>query len=103
MAKKTQFTSKKSPSKKSNYSKQSSNKQGSIEQIGTVVQELSNGMFKVELDTGHQLICHLSGKIRTNYIRIVSGDQAKIEISPYDLTKGRITVRMRKDESSDNK
>lgn len=61
---------------------------------GTVIEALSNAMFKVELDNGVEIICHLSGKLRMNYIKILPGDRVKIEMSPYDLTKGRIAVRL---------
>jgi translation initiation factor IF-1 len=65
-------------------------KQTSIEQDGTIVEALSNAMFKVELENGHQLIAHISGKMRMNYIKILPGDKVKLELSPYDLSKGRI-------------
>ena len=64
-----------------------------IEIEGTVVEKLPNAMFKVELENGHQLIAHVSGKIRMNFIRILPGDKVTIEMSPYDLTKGRIIWR----------
>ncbi|KEO75020.1 translation initiation factor IF-1 [Anditalea andensis] len=68
-------------------------KQTSIEQDGTIVEALSNAMFKVELENGHQLIAHISGKMRMNYIKILPGDRVKLEMSPYDLSKGRIVYR----------
>ena len=68
-------------------------KQSSIEQDGTIVEALSNAMFRVELQNGHQLIAHISGKMRMNYIKILPGDRIKVEMSPYDLSKGRITYR----------
>jgi translation initiation factor IF-1 len=68
-------------------------KQSSIEQDGTIVEALSNAMFRVELQNGHQLIAHISGKMRMNYIKILPGDKVKIEMSPYDLSKGRIVYR----------
>jgi len=68
-------------------------KQTSIEQDGTIVEALSNAMFKVELENGHQLIAHISGKMRMTYIKILPGDKAKLELSPYDLSKGRIVYR----------
>jgi translation initiation factor IF-1 len=68
-------------------------KQNAITQDGTIVQELSNAMFKVELENGIEIICHISGKIRMNYIRLTTGDKVKVEMSPYDLTKGRICYR----------
>ena len=68
-------------------------KESSIELDGVIVEALSNAMFRVELPNGHQLIAHISGKMRMNYIRILPGDKVKLEMSPYDLTKGRITYR----------
>lgn len=68
-------------------------KQTSIEQDGVIVEALSNAMFKVELENGHNIIAHISGKMRMHYIRILPGDKVKVEMSPYDLTKGRITFR----------
>jgi translation initiation factor IF-1 len=68
-------------------------KQASIEQDGTVIESLGNAMFKVELENGHVIIAHISGKMRMHYIKILPGDKVKLEMSPYDLTKGRITYR----------
>jgi translation initiation factor IF-1 len=68
-------------------------KQLSIEQDGTVIESLGNAMFRVELENGHIIIAHISGKMRMHYIKILPGDKVKLEISPYDLTKGRITFR----------
>ncbi len=68
-------------------------KQASIEQDGTVKEALSNAMFRVELENGHEIIAVISGKMRMHYIRILPGDKVKIEMSPYDLTRGRITYR----------
>ncbi|MFH2094296.1 MAG: translation initiation factor IF-1 [Bacteroidota bacterium] len=68
-------------------------KQPSIEQDGTIVEALSNAMFRVELENGHVIIAHISGKMRMHYIKILPGDKVRIEMSPYDLTKGRITFR----------
>jgi translation initiation factor IF-1 len=68
-------------------------KQASIEQDGTIIEALSNAMFRVELENGHILIAHISGKMRMNYIKILPGDRVKVEMSPYDLTKGRISFR----------
>ena len=62
-----------------------------IEVEGTVVEAMPNAMFKVELANGHQLLAHISGKLRMNFIRILPGDKVTLEMSPYDLTKGRIT------------
>ena len=64
-----------------------------IEFEGTVVENLPNAMFKVKLENGHEILAHISGKLRMNYIKILPGDKVKIELSPYDLTKGRITWR----------
>ena len=64
-----------------------------IEMTGTVVEKLPNAMFQVELENGHQVLAHICGKLRTNFIRILPGDQVKVALSPYDLTKGRITWR----------
>jgi translation initiation factor IF-1 len=68
-------------------------KQTSIEQDGTVVESLGNAMFRVELENGHVIIAHISGKMRMHYIKILPGDRVKLQMSPYDLTKGRITFR----------
>jgi translation initiation factor IF-1 len=68
-------------------------KQLSIEQDGTVVESLGNAMFRVELENGHIITAHISGKMRMHYIKILPGDRVKLEMSPYDLTKGRITFR----------
>ena len=64
-----------------------------IEMEGKVVEALPNAMFQVELPNGHQIIAHISGKMRMNFIRIYPGDKVTIELSPYDLTRGRITWR----------
>ncbi|MGN6645346.1 MAG: translation initiation factor IF-1 [Cytophaga sp.] len=68
-------------------------KQASIEQDGKILEALSNAMFRVELSNGHQVIAHISGKMRMNYIKILPGDKVRMEMSPYDLTKGRIVFR----------
>lgn len=68
-------------------------KQKAIEQDGTIIESLSNAMFKVELENGHTIIAHISGKMRMHYIKILPGDKVKVEMSPYDLTKGRICYR----------
>lgn len=68
-------------------------KQSSIEQEGTIIETLPNAMFKVELENGHVIIAHISGKMRMNYIKILPGDRVKVEMSPYDLSKGRISFR----------
>lgn len=64
-----------------------------IETEGVVIDAQPNAMFKVKIETGHEIFAHISGKIRTNYIKILPGDKVKVEISPYDLTRGRITWR----------
>ena len=68
-------------------------KQSAIEQEGVIVETLPNAMFKVELENGHVIIAHISGKMRMNYIKILPGDKVKVEMTPYDLTKGRISFR----------
>jgi translation initiation factor IF-1 len=68
-------------------------KTGTIEQDGVIKEALSNAMFRVELENGHVITAHISGKMRMNWIRILPGDKVKVEMSPYDLTKGRITFR----------
>lgn len=65
----------------------------SIEMEGTVIEPLPNAMFRVELDNGHKVLAHISGKMRMHYIRILPGDRVVVELSPYDLTRGRITYR----------
>jgi translation initiation factor IF-1 len=77
-------------------------KQSNIEATGEVTQELGNSMFRVLLDSGHEIICTISGKIRKNYIRIMTGDSVKVEISPYDLTKGRIVLRLTQKNNNNN-
>ena len=68
-------------------------KEDVLELEGTVVENLPNAMFKVELENGHQILAHISGKLRMNFIKILPGDKETIEMSPYDLTRGRITWR----------
>ena len=68
-------------------------KQSAIEKDGTIIEALSNAMFRVELDNGHVIIAHISGKMRMHYIRILPGDKVRVEMSPNDLTKGRISFR----------
>jgi translation initiation factor IF-1 len=68
-------------------------KEGAIELEGTVVEPLPNAMFRVELENGHNVLAHISGKMRMHYIRILPGDTVIVELSPYDLTRGRITYR----------
>jgi translation initiation factor IF-1 len=67
-----------------------------IEAVGIVTEALPNAMFKVKLDTGHEVLAHISGKMRMYYIRILLGDRVQVELSPYDLTRGRITYRFKK-------
>ena len=68
-------------------------KEDVIEEEGVVVESLPNTNFKVELENGHQILAHISGKLRMNYIKILPGDKVKVELSPYDLNRGRITWR----------
>ena len=68
-------------------------KQSAIEQDGTIVEALSNAIFRVELENGHEIIAHISGKMRMHYIKILPGDKIRVEMSPYDLSKGRIVFR----------
>ncbi|MFH1640448.1 MAG: translation initiation factor IF-1 [Candidatus Omnitrophota bacterium] len=67
-----------------------------IETEGKVLEALPNAMFRVELENGHVVLAHLSGKMRMNFIRILPGDKVKLELSPYDLSRGRITFRVKK-------
>lgn len=68
-------------------------KEENIEMTGTVIETLPNTMFRVELENGHQINAHISGRMRKHYIRILTGDKVKVEMTPYDLTKGRIIFR----------
>lgn len=68
-------------------------KQASIEQDGLIIEALSNAKFRVELENGHVITAHISGKMRMHYIKILPGDKVKVAMSPYDLTQGRITLR----------
>jgi len=70
-------------------------KEEHLELEGTVIETLPNTMFRVQLDNGHIITAHISGKMRKNYIRILTGDKVTVEMTPYDLTKGRITYRAR--------
>ncbi len=70
-------------------------KQDVIELEGTVIEPLPNAMFRVELDNGHKVLAHISGKMRMHFIRILPGDKVTVELSPYDLSRGRITYRKR--------
>ncbi len=68
-------------------------KEDQIQMTGTVIDTLPNTMFRVELENGHTVVAHISGKMRKNYIKILTGDTVQVELTPYDLTKGRITFR----------
>ena len=70
-------------------------KRDAIEVEGTVIEPLPNTMFAVELENGHRVLAHISGKLRMNFIRILPGDRVRVELSPYDLTRGRITYRLK--------
>ena len=70
-------------------------KTGNIEQDGVIKEALSNAMFRVELENGHMIVAHISGKMRMHYIKILPGDKVTVEMSPYDLTRGRITYRVK--------
>lgn len=70
-------------------------KAGVIEFEGTIRESLPNAMFRVELDNGHKVLAHISGKIRKNFIKILPGDRVRVELTPYDLTRGRITYRIK--------
>ncbi|MBY0356917.1 MAG: translation initiation factor IF-1 [Candidatus Obscuribacterales bacterium] len=70
-------------------------KQGVIEFEGTIRESLPNAMFRVELENGHKVLAHISGKIRKNFIKILPGDRVRVELTPYDLTRGRITYRIK--------
>jgi translation initiation factor IF-1 len=70
-------------------------KEEAIEVQGTVVEPLPNAMFRVELENGHRVLAHISGKMRMHFIKILPGDKVTVELSPYDLTRGRITYRMK--------
>jgi translation initiation factor IF-1 len=70
-------------------------REDAIEVEGKVVEALRNAMFRVELENGHEVLAHVSGRLRQNYIRVLPGDRVRMELSPYDLTRGRITYRLR--------
>lgn len=78
-------------------------KEDQIEMEGTVVDTLPNTMFRVQLENGHVVIAHISGKMRKNYIRILKGDKVTVQLTPYDLTKGRISFRSRDGKSPSEK
>ena len=73
-------------------------KEENIEAEGTVVESLPNAMFRVELSNGHKILAHISGKMRMHYIRILPGDKVTVDMSPYDLTRGRITYRVKSND-----
>lgn len=73
-----------------------------IKLTGKVVEALPNAQFKVELENGHSIIAHVSGKMRKHYIRLVPGDKVEVELTPYDLTKGRISFRLKDDSPKSN-
>ncbi len=77
-------------------------KEDQIEVNGTVIDTLPNTMFRVELENGHIITAHISGKMRKNYIRILKGDSVTVELTPYDLTKGRITFRDKEKKKEEN-
>ena len=70
-------------------------KKDAIEVEGTVIEPLANTMFSIELENGHRVLAHISGKLRMNFIRILPGDRVRVELSPYDLSRGRITYRLK--------
>ncbi len=74
--------------------RQETEKEKGIVMEGEVVEALPNGMFRVQLEGGHEVLAHISGKMRINFIRILPGDKVKVELSPYDLTRGRIVYRL---------
>ncbi len=74
--------------------KQEHEKEKGIVMEGEVVEALPNGMFRVQLEGGHEVLAHISGKMRINFIRILPGDKVRVELSPYDLTRGRIVYRL---------
>lgn len=77
-------------------------KEDQIEMEGTVIDTLPNTMFRVQLENGHVVIAHISGKMRKNYIRILKGDKVTVQLTPYDLTKGRISFRSRDNKGGGN-
>ena len=81
------------PDTRKEKSKENSGKEDAIEVMATVVEPLPNAMFRVELENKHQVLAHISGKMRKNFIRILPGDRVAVELSPYDLNRGRITYR----------
>jgi len=92
--KKTYFNTRKKPTVKRDRV-QAKPKEDSIQLEGKVLEALPNAMFRVELENGHNVLAHISGKMRMNFIRILPGDKVTVELSPYDLTRGRITYRFK--------
>ncbi|MDD2463695.1 MAG: translation initiation factor IF-1 [Desulfobulbus sp.] len=78
-------------------------KEEAIEVEGTIVEPLPNAMFQVELDNGHKVLAHISGKMRMHYIKILPGDRVTVELSPYDLTRGRVTFRAKGGKGKNSK
>lgn len=78
-------------------------KEEAIEVEGTIIEPLPNAMFQVELDNGHKVLAHISGKMRMHYIKILPGDRVTVELSPYDLTRGRVTFRAKGGKGKNNK
>ncbi|MGD9948631.1 MAG: translation initiation factor IF-1 [Desulfobulbus sp.] len=78
-------------------------KEDAIEVEGTIIEPLPNAMFQVELDNGHKVLAHISGKMRMHYIKILPGDRVTVELSPYDLTRGRVTFRAKGGKGKNNK
>jgi translation initiation factor IF-1 len=97
MAKKRQYQPRRRPARPDQVGDRAGPraKDDAIEAEGTVLESLPNVMFKVRLDNGHEVLGHISGKMRKNYVRIMPGDRVRIELSPYDLQRGRITWRLR--------
>jgi translation initiation factor IF-1 len=93
MAAKAKSVKKRGQSKQGEAGQQTSPKEEGIQVEGVVTETLPNAMFKVKLDSGHEVLAHVCGKIRMNYVRILPGDRVKVELSPYDLTRGRIMWR----------
>jgi len=81
--------------RKNNFSREGMSKEDAIEVQATVLETLPNAMFKVELDNKHQVLAHISGRMRKNFIKILPGDKVLVELSPYDLTRGRIVYRFK--------
>ena len=78
-------------------------KEDAIEVEGTIIEPLPNAMFRVDLDNGHKVLAHISGKMRMHYIKILPGDRVTVELSPYDLTRGRVTFRSKGGKGKNNR